>query len=152
MAPISITSTLRKQFRWTDFYDLVWAQIFLISLTLLLYYNPMEISFYKQYTRAGHVCLLGVVNHAQCIMDKPLSPLVIVTTEMLYQSRVSVWCASATHFMLGVCSVCKRYLKGALDNFSLIPNFFFKKIEIFILLDVYTHVVTAWLILLATSS
>ena len=34
-------------------------------------------------------------------------------------------------------------LKGALDNFSLIPNFFFKKVEIFISLEVYTYVVTA---------
>ena len=33
--------------------------------------------------------------------------------------------------------------KGALDNFSLIPNFFFKKVEIFIPLEVYTYVVTA---------
>ena len=36
-----------------------------------------------------------------------------------------------------------RLLKGALDNFSLIPNFFFKKVEIFISLEVYTYVVTA---------
>ena len=34
-------------------------------------------------------------------------------------------------------------LKGALDNFSLIPKFFFKKVEIFISLEVYTYVVTA---------
>ena len=34
-------------------------------------------------------------------------------------------------------------IKGALDNFSLIPNFFFKKVEIFISLEVYTYVVTA---------
>ena len=34
-------------------------------------------------------------------------------------------------------------LKGALDNFSLIPNFFFKKVEIFISLEVFTYVVTA---------
>ena len=34
-------------------------------------------------------------------------------------------------------------VKGALDNFSLIPNFFFKKVEIFISLEVYTYVVTA---------
>ena len=33
--------------------------------------------------------------------------------------------------------------KGALDNFSLIPIFFFKKVEIFISLEVYTYVVTA---------
>ena len=30
------------------------------------YYNPMEISFYKQHAWAGRVCLLGGVNHAQC--------------------------------------------------------------------------------------
>ena len=42
--------------------------------------------------------------------------------------------------------------KGALDNFSLIPQFFFKKIEIFIPLEVYTFVVAACLILLATST
>ena len=36
-----------------------------------------------------------------------------------------------------------KYVKGALDNFSLIPKFFFKKVEIFILLEVYTYVVTA---------
>ena len=35
------------------------------------------------------------------------------------------------------------HIKGALDNFSLIPNFFFKKVEIFISLEVYTYVVTA---------
>ena len=34
-------------------------------------------------------------------------------------------------------------IKGALDNFSLIPKFFFKKVEIFISLEVYTYVVTA---------
>ena len=34
-------------------------------------------------------------------------------------------------------------LKGALDNFSLIPIFFFKKVEIFVSLEVYTYVVTA---------
>ena len=39
------------------------------------------------------------------------------------------------YFLLG--------LKGALDNFSLVPNFFFKKVEIFISLEVYTYVVTA---------
>ena len=33
--------------------------------------------------------------------------------------------------------------KGALDNFSLIPNFFSKNVEIFISLEVYTYVVTA---------
>ena len=36
-----------------------------------------------------------------------------------------------------------RNIKGALDNFSLIPIFFFKKVEIFISLEVYTYVVTA---------
>ena len=36
-----------------------------------------------------------------------------------------------------------NFLKGALDNFSLIPNFFSKKVEIFISLEVYTYVVTA---------
>ena len=40
-------------------------------------------------------------------------------------------------------------IKGALDNFSLIP-IFSKKVEIFIPLEVYTYVVTACLILLAT--
>ena len=35
-------------------------------------------------------------------------------------------------------------VKGALDNFSLIPKFFFKKVEIFISLEVYTYVVTAY--------
>ena len=34
-------------------------------------------------------------------------------------------------------------VKGALDNFSLIPKFFFKKVEIFKWLEVYTYVVTA---------
>ena len=34
-------------------------------------------------------------------------------------------------------------VKGARDNFSLIPKFFFKKVEIFISLEVYTYVVTA---------
>ena len=37
------------------------------------HYNPMEISFYKKQARAGHVCLLGGVNHAQRRMNKPLS-------------------------------------------------------------------------------
>ena len=48
---------------------------------------------------------------------------------------------------------CKE-IKGALDNFSLIPQFFFfqKSWEIFIPLEVYTYVVTACLILLATST
>ena len=37
-----------------------------------------------------------------------------------------------------------KHIKGALDNFSLIHNFFlFKKVEIFISLEVYTYVVTA---------
>ena len=43
-------------------------------------------------------------------------------------------------------------LKGARDNLSLIPQFFSKKVEIFIPLEVYTYVVTACLILLATST
>ena len=43
-------------------------------------------------------------------------------------------------------------LKGTLDNFNLIPHFFFKKIEIFIPSEVYTNVVTACLILLTTST
>ena len=43
-------------------------------------------------------------------------------------------------------------IKGALDNFSLIPRFFSKKVEIFIPLEVYTYVVTACSILLATST
>ena len=34
-------------------------------------------------------------------------------------------------------------VKGALDNFSLIRIFFFKKVEIFIPSEVYTYVVTA---------
>ena len=34
-------------------------------------------------------------------------------------------------------------LKGVLDNFSLIPIFFSKKVEIFTLLEVFTYVVTA---------
>ena len=43
--------------------------------------------------------------------------------------------------------------KGALNNFSLIPAFFFQKIKIFTPLEeVYTYVVTACLILLATST
>ena len=43
-------------------------------------------------------------------------------------------------------------VKGALDNFSLNPDFFFKKVEIFIPLEMCTYVVTACLILLATST
>ena len=42
--------------------------------------------------------------------------------------------------------------KEALDNFSLIPRFLFKKVEIFISFEVYTYVVAACLILLATST
>ena len=45
-----------------------------------------------------------------------------------------------------------RNFKGALDNFSLIPQFLFKKDEILIPLQVYTYVMTACLILLATST
>ena len=39
--------------------------------------------------------------------------------------------------------ITNQTVKGALDNFSLIPKFFFKKVEIFISLEVYTYVVTA---------
>ena len=46
----------------------------------------------------------------------------------------------------------KLVIKGALDNFSLIPRFLFQKIEIFKPLEVYTYVVTACLIFLATST
>ena len=46
----------------------------------------------------------------------------------------------------------KEQLKGAVDNFSLNPPIFFKKVEIFIPLEVYTYEVTACLILLATST
>ena len=49
-------------------------------------------------------------------------------------------------------NISKVLLKGALDNFSLIPPSFFKKVKIFIPLEVYTYVVIAYLILLATSS
>ena len=48
--------------------------------------------------------------------------------------------------------VFNEVLKGALDNFSFIPQFFFKKVEIFIPLEVYTYVVTACSILFATST
>ena len=48
--------------------------------------------------------------------------------------------------------MCSFLFKGALDNFSLIPQFFSKKVEIFIPLEVYTYVVTACSILLATST
>ena len=58
--------------------------------------------------------------------------------------------------MQQICGACKKMVKsvkGALDNFSLIPHFFFfKKVEIFIPFEVYTYVVTACLILLATST
>ena len=39
----------------------------------------------------------------------------------------------------------KKYfeVKGALDNFSLIPKFFSKKLRFFLSLEVYTYVVTA---------
>ena len=48
----------------------------------------------------------------------------------------------------------KIYIRGALDNFSLIPGFFFffTKVEIFTPLEVYTYAVTACVILLATST
>ena len=42
--------------------------------------------------------------------------------------------------------------KGALDNFSLIPRFFFEKFENFIPLEVCSYEVNACLILLATST
>ena len=42
-----------------------------------------------------------------------------------------------------VCNMFNIDFKGALDNFSLIPKFFFKKVEIFTSLEVYTYVVTA---------
>ena len=41
-----------------------------------------------------------------------------------------------------------RKLEGALDNFSFIPDFFFKKVEIFISLEVHAYVLTPCLILL----
>ena len=44
------------------------------------------------------------------------------------------------------------HLKGAQDNFSLIPIFFFKKSLDFYNIEVYIYVVTAFLILLAASS
>ena len=37
------------------------------------------------------------------------------------------------------------YIKGALDNFSLMARFFFFKVEFFIPFEVYTHVVTTCL-------
>ena len=42
-------------------------------------------------------------------------------------------------------------VKGALDNFSLIPQFFFNEVAIFIPLEVFTYVVTVCLILHAIS-
>ena len=45
-----------------------------------------------------------------------------------------------------------KRIKGALDNISLILRFCSKKVEIFIPLKVYTYVVTACLILLASST
>ena len=54
--------------------------------------------------------------------------------------------------------MCKRgfnfelQLKGHLTTSASSPIFFFKKVEIFIPLEVYTYVVTACLILLVTST
>ena len=71
--------------------------------------NLSRNSFYKQHVRGGHVCLMGGVNHAQRRMNKPLTAaLVIVGEETLLQSWVSAWCASVTHFTLGLRSVCQR--------------------------------------------
>ena len=39
------------------------------------------------------------------------SGLGIVAKEMLYQSRASAWCASVTHLLLGVHSICKRHFQ-----------------------------------------
>ena len=44
------------------------------------------------------------------------------------------------------------YLKGHWTTSALSPFFFFKKVEIFIPLEVYTYVATVCLILLATST
>ena len=48
--------------------------------------------------------------------------------------------------------LAKHSIKGALDNFSHIPQVFFIKVEIIVPLEVYTCVATACLILLATST
>ena len=52
-------------------------------------------------------------------------------------SLMKIW-LSVTYIIPGT-----GLLKGALDNFSLIPQFVLKKVEIFISLEVYTYVVTA---------
>ena len=71
------------------------------------YYNLSRNSFYKQNARAGRVCLLGVINHAQRRMNKPLA-WAIVAKEILLQSRASAWCTSMTHLTLGLRYVCQR--------------------------------------------
>ena len=48
--------------------------------------------------------------------------------------------------------VSTKDVKGTLDNFSLIPQLFSKKLRFFIPLDVYPYVVTARLILLANAT
>ena len=77
----------------------------------------------------------------------------MLTTAYKHACKTSIHHAYQAHLKFaifsdktGYCSFAHRrisFLKGALDNFSLIPKFFSKKVEIFISLEVYTYVVTA---------
>ena len=49
--------------------------------------------------------------------------------------------------------LCDCFIKGALDNFSIIPRFYKKKVDIFIPLEImYICVMTASTIVFATST
>ena len=71
-----------------------------LNWTELNFYNPMEISFYKQHAWASRVYLLGGVNHAQ-LEQTSHSASAIVAKEMLYQSRASAWCREVNNRLTG---------------------------------------------------
>ena len=56
----------------------------------ILNFEQIEVRYYKQHARAGRVCQLGGVNHAQWHAERTShSALVTVAKEMLLQSWAS---------------------------------------------------------------
>ena len=71
-------------------------------------YKQMEISFYKQHIRFGHVWLPGGGQSRTMHDQTSHSASAVVVMKMVYHSWAISWCASAVRFMLGLRSVCQR--------------------------------------------
>ena len=60
------------------------------------------------FTNNTRICLLGGIGHTHSAELTTHLASAIFAKEKLHLSRASAWCASVTHFTLGVRSACKR--------------------------------------------